>query len=188
MTAYNGVTTETMNRLAIGPGALYKNFVNPATPGTIISATSGGNIFRIERELYTPEIDGLKGPLKGSSRVVKEVAYIDTNLVEITKENLMLAIAGLTQTDFGSPATHTKLTSSGEISAGDHIDTIAIVGKLSGTTNPICVVIKNALSTDPEELALGDGKNTVVLKTKFTSYYDPSSPGVPPWEIYMPKS
>lgn len=182
----SGVTTQTMNNILIGPGALYKGFVNPSTPGTLIGATSGGNTVRITREYYNPEIDGLLGPLKGAGRVVKESAEIEANLVEITKENILLALAGTVQTAYGSPQTHALISSAGAISAGNYIDTIALVGEKSGSTQPICFVIENALVTDPVEIPLGDGKGTVVMKTKFTAHYLQESPSVPPWKIYSP--
>lgn len=182
----SGVTTQTMQNLLIGPGALYKDFINPASPGTLVGATSGGNNFRIEREYYEPEIDGLLGPLKGSTRVVKEVPIIEANLVEITRENLLLALRGTSQADYGSPVTHSKITSAGAVSAGDYVSSIAIVGEISGSQQPICYVIKNVLSTDPVEIPLGDGKGTVALKVKFTGYYAQESPFVPPWDIYAP--
>lgn len=182
----NGITASTVNNLLIGPGALYKNFVNPATPGTLIGATTGGNTARINREYYTPEIDGVLGPLKGSVRLVKEVPEIEATLVEITKENLMLALTGSAQASYGSPQTHAKITSNGAISAGNYIDAIAIVGEKSGTNNPICFVIKNAVALDPVEVALGDGKGTVGLKVKFAGHFLADSPTVVPWEIYSP--
>lgn len=182
----NGVTSQTVSNILIGPGAIYKDFINPASPGTLIGATSGGNTFRINREFYNPEIDGLLGPLKGAGRLVKEIPEIEANLVEITKENLMLALAGTSQASYGSPATHTKITSDGAISDGNYINSIAIVGEKAGTNQPICLVIKNALAQEPVELPLGDGKGTVVLKTKFTGHYTQASPSLPPWEIYSP--
>lgn len=182
----NGVTTQTMNNLLVGPGAVYKGFKSPQSPGTLLGATSGGNTFRITREYYNPEIDGLLGPLKGSGRIIKDVAEIEANFVEITKDNLILALCGSTAASHGSPQSHWKITSDGKISEGNYIDTIALIGERSGTTSPMCLVIKNAIATEPVEVPLGDGKGTVVLKVKFSSHYAQESPTVPPYEIYSP--
>lgn len=190
MTMRNGITQKTSERMLIGPGAVYKDFTNPSTPGTLLGATIGGNVFSVEREFYTPEYDGALGPIKGSTRLVKEVPKITANLAEFTKENLLLALAGTSAADYGSPSkTHDKITSAGAVSAGNHNNAIAIVGeRADSSTNPVCCVVKNALVTETVEVNTGTGKEDVVLKVTFTGYYLPESPGVPPYEIYTPSA
>lgn len=184
-----GVTSTTISNLLIGPGLVYKGFVNPATPGTLLGATLGGNEISIEREYHAPEIDGVLGALKGSQRVIKEVPKATVKLLEITKDNLMLALAGTSSTAYGSPQTHDKITSnqSQQISTSAYTD-IAIVGEVQGKNQSIIFVIKNALPTDPITVPLGTGKDDVALQVTFTGHYDPASPTTAPYEIYTPVS
>ena len=179
-----GITQKTTERFLIGPGAVYSGFTNPSTPGTLLGATIGGNVVNIAREFYVPSLDGALGPVKGSRRLISEIPSVTANLTEITKANLLLALAGTSATVSGS---HDLIVSDGAISAGNYLSNVAIVGEKSGTTHPVCFVVKQALSTEPVEINLGTGKDDdVVLQTVFTGHYLPESPGVPPYEIWSP--
>lgn len=183
-----GFTSTTMSNLLIGPGLVYKGFQNPATPGTLLGATMGGNEITIEREYHAPEIDGVLGPIKGSERVIRESAKATVRLLEVTKDNLLLALAGASSSSYGSPSpTHDKITSNASITLSHYTD-IAIVGEIANKQQPIIFVIKNALATEPLEIPLGDGKGDVALQVTFVGHFDPASPTTAPYEIYVPQS
>jgi hypothetical protein len=181
----NGITSTTFESLVIGPGVVYKNFQNPDSPGTIIGATVGGNDVKITRTYHTPEIDGLLGPLKGSERIVQEIPTLTAKFIDVTKENLMMALPGTNSSAYGSPQTHDMITSDGQISEGNYMN-IAIIGDVNEKDEPIIFVVKNAISTDPFEINLGTGKEDVALGVVFTGHYDPASPTTAPYEIYNP--
>ena len=180
----NGVTNTTAKGFVIGPGMVYKDFISPASPGTLIGATAGGNTARMTTEYFSPQIDGVAGPLMEATRIVGAKGEIEANFIEITKDTLMLSLAGATISPAGS--SHHKITGGLAISAGSFNSAIAIVGERSGTTDPVCFVVKNAISGDPAEFALNDGKGSVGLKVKFTGYFTAASPNVVPWDIYYP--
>ena len=180
----NGVTSKTKDGFIVGPGAVYRDFVSPASPGTLIGATAGGNMVRYSRTIFAPSIDGVSGPLMEAARITEANAEIEVNFIEVTKDTLMLALSGATIAAAG--ATHNRISGGLDISVGNFISAIAIVGDRSGTTNPVCFVVNNALSTDPMEIALNDGKGGVGLKVKFQGYYTTASPTVVPWDIYYP--
>lgn len=182
-----GFTSTTMSNLLIGPGLVYKGFQNPATPGTLLGATLGGNEITIEREYHAPEIDGVRGLIKGSERVVKEVPKATVRLLEVTKDNLLLALAGATTSSYGSPQTHDKITSDGTL-APSHYTDIAIVGEIQNKNQPIIFVIKNAIAKEPVTVPLGNGKDDVVLQVTFEGHFDPANPNTAPYEIYVPVS
>lgn len=183
----HGITATTVEEFLVGPGAAYKNFVSPASPGTLLGATIGGNTVRIEREWYTPELDGALGPLKGARRLIREVPTLAVRLTEVTKANLLTALSGSKAEDYpNTPGkTHDKITSKGKIEAADYLTNVAIVGD-KGRASPIVFVVKNALSTEPVEVPLGTGRDDVVLAVTFSGHYDPASPNVPPYEILSP--
>ncbi len=182
----HGITEKTVDELIIGPGALYKNFISPSSPGTLLGATIGGNTFRVTTEWYVPEFDGALGPIKGTRRKVREIPTLEVNLVEVTKENLLLALAGAAAEDYGSPKTHDRITPRPTLTSADYLDNVAIVAEKAGSQNPMVIIVKNAVHTEPLEMPLGTGREDVKLVLTFTGHYSAASPDVPPYEILNP--
>ena len=89
----HGVSVDSPDRLLIDAGAVYLGFLSVDNPGTLLGATRGGNIFDLTRTIRRMEIDGARGPVKGFRRVEEVVATIKANMMELTAENLRLAIA-----------------------------------------------------------------------------------------------
>jgi hypothetical protein len=98
----HGVSTSTADRLLKEAGVVYLDFYNATEPGTLLGATQGGNTFEINRTLRDIRPDGAKGPVKGFRRLEEVVATLKVNLLEITAENLRMALAGAT---YGSGTT-----------------------------------------------------------------------------------
>lgn len=183
----SGITSQTAEHYIIGPGALYKGFQDPTNPGTLIGATSGGNTFRVEVTWFDPRPDGALGPIKGLRRKIREEARLEARLVELTKENFLLAFAGASSTAYPETTpTHDLITPAREVPDTAYAD-IALVGEVSGSAEPIIVVLLNALSVEIGELAFGTGEEEVVLPVTFVAHYDPASADTPPWRIYKPK-
>jgi len=92
-----GITAETPDRIFIDAGAVYLNYglVNER----LLGATRGGNEFNLNRVVKNIEVDGLKGAVKGMKRVTEVNPQITANLIELTVENLIAAIAGASQSD-----------------------------------------------------------------------------------------
>jgi hypothetical protein len=181
--ARTGVTTTTFDSIMIGPGAIYKDFVSVLLPGTLIGATLGGSKIKIAREYYSPQIDGVLGPIKGAKRLVSEIPSIETKIIEITKENFLLALPGTASTI--DAIKHNKITSLGKIIEADYKN-IAIIADIAGKADPIVFVVKNAISTEPLEIATGTGKDDIALSMTFEGNYDPEAPTIAPYEIYVP--
>jgi len=75
----------------------------------------------------------------------------------------------------------------GEISDSDYITNVAIVGNVSGKTNPVICIVKNALAEGPFSLSTAP-RDEAVPVIVFTGHYDPSDLNDEPWEIRYPKS
>lgn len=189
----HGITTETHKRLLIDAGVVILNYGKGAENGErVLGATNGGNTFTVEREIrdMAENIDGNKGKTKGFRRVVAENAQIVTNLIEVTKANVSLAIAGAIANsvpeglgdDTRFPNGYTDITS-GDIDDDSYNDSIAIVGTLSNG-DPIIVIIYNALSDENYELGQTD-KEEAVLPVTFSAHWDPEEENTPPWTIRM---
>jgi len=88
-----GVGADSQDRIIIDAGAVYLGFLSVDNPGTLLGATRGGNTFELARTIRRMEADGARGPVKGFRRVEEVVATIKANMMEITAENLRIAIA-----------------------------------------------------------------------------------------------
>ena len=188
----NGLTKETVDRFVIDAGAVYLNVGE--VDERLLGATRGGNEFTIDQDIKLIEIDGVKGATMGARRTVESNATLKVNLLELTSENIMLAIAGADATDYTDPsiepaptgASHDRIRRTRNISDMDFIKSISVVGKISGSAENIIVTIYNALSDDSFELAFED-REEGALEITFTAHYDPENVEEEPWSIDFPK-
>jgi len=92
MTQQSGISVDTPKRILVDAGAVYLNYGLPSERK--LGATRGGNEFNLNRETRNIEIDGLKGAVKGLKRIIVVNPQITANLIELTVDNLLKAIAG----------------------------------------------------------------------------------------------
>ena len=178
--AKHGVSASTPDRLIIDAGAVYLNWVDVTNPGTLLGATKGGNVFELARTIRDIRPDGASGPVKGFRRIEEVVASLTTNLLEITEDNLLKAIAG-------SSATAHVITGA-EIDDADFIGKVALVGTVTGfdgTTKPIICIVENALVDNVFSLGLSP-KDEAVLVVKFVAHYADTDLATEPWSIEYP--
>lgn len=265
MVVKHGVSTDSADRLLIDAGAIYFNFIDADSPGTLLGATRGGNSFELARTIRRMEADGAKGPVKGLRRIEEVVATIKANMLELTAENLRRAIAGaiyisgttpITDEDVGTGDGVTKVFSlaqspveensetiavvdrgtqvlltdytmdyaagkiyfvtapedtkaitatykyisaaavmGGETTEANkylikdaaYIGNVAIVGTLTGKTNPVIIIITNALCDAGFSLALAP-KDEAVPEVTFTAHYVNTDLDTEPWSIEYPAS
>jgi GH25 family lysozyme M1 (1,4-beta-N-acetylmuramidase) len=184
----NALTSETVERFVVDAGAVYFNLGEPDE--RLFGATRGGNSFVIEQDIKRIEIDGVRGATKGARRVIESNARITANLLELTSQNIMTAIAGTDATDFidgeGAIATHDEIRRTRNISDLDYIKSVSIVGQVSGSAENIICTIFNALADEGFELAFED-REEGSLEVSFTAHFDPNDVTMEPWAIRFPK-
>lgn len=183
----NGIRKETVDYFLVDAGAVYLNLGEEDE--RLLGATRGGNSFTVEQDVYEPEIDGSPGPLKGSRRIIESRPKLTANLLEITKENLMIALAGSTSTPTPDPsaATHDSIRRTRNIIGADYIKNIALVGTISGSDEPAIFLIYDGLQDDNFEIG-SESRGEGVLTLTFTGHFDPDNMEVEPWEIRFPKN
>ncbi|MDR9391960.1 MAG: hypothetical protein RI554_08015 [Trueperaceae bacterium] len=191
------MTASTASRLVIDAGVVYTNIDvdaledgSSSTPvadsqasATLLGATRGGNTFTAGRTMREMEADGKLGPTKGFKRRQEVAATLQTNLLEVTSENLQQAFAGSVTTTTGS---FDKITG-GEVSDATYINNIALYGTYtsgSGDTDAVVVVLENVLAVEAPDLSLSD-EDEVVMPVTFGAHFDPATPGTEPWSIYI---
>lgn len=81
------ITADTPTNLVVGAGEALINHGN-------VGATVDDNAFRIERELFTPELNGAKGALLGTDYVTKSEGVLEMSIPEFNGLILLAAWPG----------------------------------------------------------------------------------------------
>lgn len=92
MPTLDGFTANTADALLLGPGALYKDLFLPTQRK--LGATRGGSTFNPGVTTRNIEVDSLYEMQKGLTLVENIKPMIQTNLLELTYQNLLLTIPG----------------------------------------------------------------------------------------------
>ncbi len=176
-----GYTPATPQNLMIDAGAIYKNY--GLAGEALLGATSGGNEFQVVVKTRDVKVDGLKGTVKGLTRIVSTDVTMKVNMLEVTAETLRIALMGVTDS---TGIDYDVITGKTEILLTDYIDNIALVGRISGSAKPVIIMLKNALSSDGVKFSNKDSADNI-LPITFTASIDPNTPTVSPYEIRFPK-
>lgn len=185
-----GLTKNSKKHFQLDAGALFKNY-DPATdtPATasakLIGATVGGTTFSCVPEVRQVSVDGAKGPTMGLEIIESYTATLTTNVKEVTVSSISMAIAAVTSAASQSPAGYTKIVPKGELADSDYLDNVTWIGKMSGSNNPIMIVLKNAVNLNGFSLAAQD-KNEANVPIVLTAHYDMDDLDTVPVEIYVP--
>lgn len=181
-----GFTNNSTNHFIVDAGAVYLNVeFDDSTgefTGDLLGATSGGNEFVVNQEVREIEVDGLKGRGKGLQAVTFMNPDLTVNLKELSAKNLATIIAG-GEVREGNEF-YDVLTSKGKIEDSDYIDSVALVGNVTGSDKPIVIVLYNVLSIEGLEMSFEDD-NEVVVPVTFGGHYDETQEV--PYRIFLPK-
>lgn len=140
----SGVTTDSADRILIDAGAIYINFYDVDSPGTLLGATRGGNVVEINRTIRDLNPDGAKGKVKGFRRIESVEAKITANMMELTAETLKMALAGAVYASGTSTVTNEAVATAngvltdfaldhGKVEIGSESVTVGGVAKVRGT-------------------------------------------------------
>ena len=75
---------------------------------------------------------------------------------EITADAIKLTLAAADVSDESAPANYTKITARNEIKDTDYLSNLTWVGRLSGSNDPVIIVVKNALATNGLTISFAD--------------------------------
>ena len=188
-----GFSTDTANKFIVNAGAVYKN-LNWAEPGgwtgERLGATAGGNTVTIANEFREIEIDGTFSKYVGQKVLVSSDATLTTNVKEIDADVIKLAIMGSITDSAGSdaPIGYDVITGKSKVEAEDYLGNIALVGELSGSDQPVIIILDNALCTSGLDLSMTDDSESVIAMT-FEAHADADQVAdrTLPARIYLPK-
>ena len=166
-----GFTADTPKHFIVDAGALYKNLEFDATEnkykGEPIGATSGGSTVNVEQEYRTIEIDGVFTDAVGTKMLQSSTASMEVNIKAITAETIKMGINGTISTGDGktAPEGAQVVTGKGTLENSDYIQNVALVGKYSGSDDPIIVILDNVLSDGGLEFSVEDNNEAIVTMT-----------------------
>lgn len=187
---FTGLTANTKKYLQLDAGAIYKNFVvGTDTPSTasakLIGATEGGATIAIVPEVRQIAVDGAKGPTKGFEVIDSWTATLSANIKEVSAAAIQLALGASTSSTPTSPTGFTKVVPDSEIADSDYLTNITWIGKISGSDDPIMIVLKNALCMNGFNFTVQD-KGEGNVPCVFTAHYDVADLDAVPVEFYIP--
>lgn len=106
-----GISKDTPDRIFVDAGAVYLDY--GLSTQRLLGATRGGNEFNLNREIRDIEVDGARGSVKGLRRRTVCRPQITCNLIELSLDNLLKAIAGANRADGGEIAVEAEYLGTG---------------------------------------------------------------------------
>lgn len=191
MTVFSGFTANTPKHLQLDAGAFLKNYDvstdtwDAAKETKLIGATSGGGSFSAVPTIRRIEVDGVKGAAKGMEALDEWVVTLTANVKEITTDSIKLSLAAAEASEATAPAGYTKISAKNEISLDDYLNNLTWVGRLSGSKDPVIIVVHNALCTNGLTISFAD-KSEGLIPVTVTGHYQLDDLGTPPFDIYYP--
>ena len=190
-----GYTENTPKHYLIDAAVVYKNVTYAEVggfTGSLVGATQGGVSVNIEQEYRHPEVDGtavVDGKIEGNVILQRAAASAVINLKEITAANLGLSLNSA-PVDAGAneaPTGYKKITTKRKVAAGDYLTNLAIVGTISGSTQPIVAILDKALCKGGVEIGTTESGETV-LELTFEANATVAQLAAEefPWRIYYP--
>lgn len=181
-----GFNASTAKNLLLDAGAVYKNFDKINYTGTLIGATQGGNQFRAVPNMRNIPIDGVKSEyVRGLTVIDSWEVSLTTNLLEVTRETLKLALGAIEEASTAD-GKYYSIKGKQYLYDNDYLDNVAYVGKISGSKQPVIVIVKNAMNHGGLEISMEDASEGV-LPVTLHGHQDSSDLDNPPFEILYPK-
>lgn len=163
----HGITTETIKKMLLNAGVIYKNLKYTAGSGwagEVLGATSGGITFNYEKTWLDIEVDGATVLVKGvSKQKVGESAYLEGNMTEIT-DGILVDALYLEEAE-SEDNDYKKYVTKSNITEDDYLENIAYVGTLS-SGKQVIIILPNAICTEAFEIN-PQNNNQTTYKVKF---------------------
>ncbi|WP_027633060.1 hypothetical protein [Clostridium hydrogeniformans] len=166
-----GYTKSTPQHYWVDSGAVYKNLKynkeNKEWEGTLLGATSDGNKLTIENEYRQIEVDGVFTKAVGQEVLKSSNATLEINIKEITAENIRLAINGEIRDikEGEAPEGYKVIEGKSKLEESDYFENLALVGTITGSEQPIIVILDNALCTSGLDVETKDDEEAVLKMT-----------------------
>lgn len=152
-----GYTKDTPKRFQLNAGALLENLTwvkdlegaSGKWSGDLIGATSGGSSISLVNTFRQAEIDGVFTAVVGGDSIESSEGKFEVNMIEWTANNLKRALLADVKTSDGTeyPEGYEMITTRREVKSTDYIENLAYVGTITGSNNPIIIIMHHAFPT-----------------------------------------
>lgn len=166
------VSAATPANLVVGAGDIY---IDSSAGG----ATTGNNMYQVEQEWFVPQLNGVKGALVGTDYKIREEAFLEFGLAEISATTVAYLIPGSTS------ATVTDITTidtdnTRRIATSDYHDYELRVPGLNG--KQFSFFADDAIQTGNAEFEAQDD-GMVAPRTRVRASWDPAALTASPFRI-----
>ena len=166
--------------IILGDGAFA---IGPTTSGTTtIALTRGGGRFSVEREYRSIEADGDYGPVKDRTRLIKSVAKLEMNLLEIVPDDMDYYHPSISA-DHTAGSTTAIITGAGltsNITSSDY--NYATWTGYNKAGRRVYIELQNAINLENIDWAMVD-KEEIISKLTFQAHYSETARTTEPWKI-----
>lgn len=169
------LTTQQIENVVIDTGVVYKNYGE--VDEEILAPCRGSNTFVVEQEFKDIEYNGQRGKTKGMRRIITENASLTVNLMDMSQDNLKLALAGA----IVNGTTHAITSGSGKIADSEYLKNICLVGTTMKGEEKV-ITLYNAMADNGLSLEMVD-KDESVIELVFAAHYDPTNLASPLYKI-----
>ena len=140
-------------------GALKTAIASAVSAGTtILGVTRGGGSFTVQRNIRTPDVDGMRYPFKGSDFVDSVEAYLSGTLLEVNADNFKRLLGSATKT---TSSLKTTVTMNTAIASADYLTSLCWVGDIANG-QMVLIKLDNAFNTADFSLTFTDkGEGTM---------------------------
>lgn len=184
----HGIQGDTFNKLILDSGAIYTDFTDFDNPGTLLGATRGGAVFKKKPVYKDLAYDGIAGQVKGQKHLIDSKVTLEVNLITWDTDNLLKVLPSSESND-SSIAGYDEITDTEwDADAVYTLTNIAIIAQLSGSDDPIAIILDNPICENDLTINFRD-KSEAGGKFIFSAFYDESDGfDTPPWRILWPQS
>jgi len=168
-----GITADTPVNLVIGAGIVLRNHA-------YFGASTGDNLFAVERTMFVPPLNGLMGDLKGTDYITRSVGRIEASIPEVGSGVISAGIPGAA-VDTSTPGqVLVSDATSRRIPDASYADWELDIDRLNG--GQFQFEVDDAINTNPFEGNLQDA-GLFAPRYRLEGRRNASSPTTSPWRI-----
>lgn len=166
-------TKTQIEKILLDEGVVYLNY--GTAKETLLAPCRGGNKVEFEVEIRDIEMNSVPGKVKGSRRKILENAKMEVNFMDLSLENLKMALPG-------SKISGTTLKNGWDIKLSDYIDNVTLIVRNNDGATYRKITLFNCLVDEPISIETAKD-DEVVLTVVFSAHYDPENPKDELWEM-----
>ena len=164
----SNLSSEQIKNIMLDAGVIYLDYTTASTP-LMLAPTKGANSFVVENEIKEIEFNGMRGKTKGMRRVIRQDASLTVRVMDMSLENIKMALAGAKTTVVSSKITEIT-NGDGSIADAEYIGDVTFVGvDMEGKSKVISLF--NVLGDNNLSIEATD-KEEGVVEIVFSAHFD----------------